>query len=277
MRKYIIAVAIGAGLGVGALASAANSDNMAPQAKAYLNFGFGGKDTSLPRNFHYGLRLDQDDRVVSRMGRTSMPSIMQLDFNAKDGFQSAYVNGVPFARRFTRFDEDGGESSYSMVDWGLLAIGVAGLGFGIAEVVKTHDSRDPTSTGGTTGTTGSTGSGVAGTGITGTTGVAGTGITGTTGVAGTGITGTTGVAGTGITGTTGVAGTGITGTTGIAGTGITGTTGVAGTGITGTTGIAGTGLAATLRSRDSYINEERNVEYQRWLDGGTGQMGDIGG
>jgi hypothetical protein len=187
MRKLLIATAIGAGLCVGAVAVAANSDDLAPQARAYMNYGFGGKDSSLPRNFHYGLRLDQDTRLATRIGRESMPSIMQLDFNAKSGFESARVNGVPFASRSLRLNEDGTETSYSVLDWGLLAVGVVGLGFGIAEVVKTKESDDPKTTGtstggGTTGGTPTGGTTTGGTPTGGTTGgLLGTGLLGFTG------------------------------------------------------------------------------------------------
>ena len=156
MRKFLIAASVLAGLGIGTLASAANSDDIVGQsAKAYMNFGFGGKDSSLPGNFHYGLRLDHDTRT-SQMGQMSRPAIMQVDFNAKNGFSSALVNGVPFASHVSRFDEDGSDTSYTMLDWGLLAVGAVGLGFGIAEVLKTKDDPDskatPTNpTGNTTG------------------------------------------------------------------------------------------------------------------------------
>jgi hypothetical protein len=168
MRKLLIAAAVGAGLGIGAVAFAANSDDMTTQARAYMNFGFGGKDTSLPRNFHYGLRLDQDNRLAERLGRESMPSIMQLDFNAKDGFETARVNGVPFISRSMRLNEDGSQTSYSALDWGLLAVGAIGLGVGIAEVVKTKSSSNPTNTSTTTG--GTTTGGLLGTGLLGFTG-----------------------------------------------------------------------------------------------------------
>lgn len=183
MRKLLIAASVLAGLSVGAVASAANSDTMASQAKAYVNLGFGGNNSSLPSNFHYGLRLDHDSRMAARLGREALPAIMQVEFNAKNGFSSAKVNGVPFANRVTRFDEDGGSTTYSVMDWGLLAIGTVGLGFGIAEVLKTKDDSDPgTSTGTTTGTTG--GGGLLGTGLLG-----GTDTTGAGGLLGTGLLG----------------------------------------------------------------------------------------
>lgn len=192
MRKFLIAASVLAGLSVGAIASASNSDDVyGPSAKAYVNFAFGGKSSSVPSNFHYGLRLDQDSRMATRMGRTSLPAIMQADFNLRDGFSRALVNGVPFASHVVAFDEDGGDVGYSALDWGLLAIGAAGLGFGIAEVLKTKDDKDPQSTtGSTTGTTG--GGGLLGTGLLGSTTGTTTGTTGTTtggGLLGTGLLG----------------------------------------------------------------------------------------
>ena len=146
MRKLLIAASMLAGLCVGSVASAANNlDSSAPEMRAYMNFAFGGKTKSIANNFHYGLRLDQNRSILARAGR-SMPSLAQVDFTPKSGFSSAAVNGVPFASRIVKFDEDGGETSYSMLDWGLLAIGAAGLGFGIAEVLKTKDDPDPRTT-----------------------------------------------------------------------------------------------------------------------------------
>lgn len=134
-------------MGIATLAFAANPAETSPEMRAYVNFDIGSKESNLARSFHYGLRLDQDSRLAARMGRvTALPSLAQVDFNASNGFESARINGVPFASHVRQLNEDGSEGSgYNAWDWGLLAVGVVGLGFGIAEVVKTHDSADPKS------------------------------------------------------------------------------------------------------------------------------------
>lgn len=147
MRKLLIATAVGVGMGIAMMAVAASPDQTSPEMRAYMNLDFGGKDSSLPRNFHYGLRLDQNSRLAARFGRDSLPAITQLVFNGRDGFEKAMVNGVPFATHVRQLNEDGSEGGgYNAWDWGLLTVGVVGLGFGIAEVAKTSESSDPKTT-----------------------------------------------------------------------------------------------------------------------------------
>ncbi len=142
------AVVTGIGVCTGAFASDYNT-GFSPKTTAYLNFGFGGnsKNSGILNSLHYGLRMDQSNPYSAQFGGQPVrPAFVQADFNLRDGFSGAMVNGVRFAQHLKSFDEDGGETSYSMMDWGLLAIGAAGLGFGIAEVLKTKDSPDPKTT-----------------------------------------------------------------------------------------------------------------------------------
>ena len=161
MRKLLIASAVVTGLGFCTGAFAADYASYSPKTTAYLNFGFGGsaKNSSVLSSLHYGLRMDQSavSTGATVVGQPVRPAFVQADFNLRDGFSGAMVNGVRFASHVNRFDEDGGNTSYSVVDWSLLAIGAAGLGFGIAEVLKTKDSKDPTPTSTTGGLGGSGG------------------------------------------------------------------------------------------------------------------------
>ena len=152
MRKILVAAVAGVSMSLASLALAASPDQNSPEMRAYMNLDFGGKGASLVRNFHYGLRLDQDSRLAARLGRiTPLPSIMQLDFTGRSGFNAASVNGVPFSSHVRQLNEDGSEGSgYNAWDWGLLAVGVVGVGIGIAEVVKTKDGDDPKTTAKTT-------------------------------------------------------------------------------------------------------------------------------
>lgn len=158
MRKFLIAAAVVTGVGFCTGAFAADNASYSPKTTAYLNFGFGGSanNTSLLSSMHYGLRMDQS--TAATVGQPVRPAFLQADFNLRDGFSGAMVNGVRFASRVKQFDEDGGDTSYSMVDWGLLAIGAVGLGVGIAEVLKTTDDKDPTPAAGGPTTPGSGGS-----------------------------------------------------------------------------------------------------------------------
>lgn len=145
MRKLLIGIAASVFIsGTITLAEAAGPDFNSPQTKAYINLAFGGHDahSTLANGLHYGLRLDRNDL----MGRAGVaPAISQVDFNA-NGFNDMSVNGVPFLHRSLQLNEDGQTTSFTVFDWGLLAAGVAGLGFAIYEVTKSKESPDPKTT-----------------------------------------------------------------------------------------------------------------------------------
>lgn len=99
MRKTIqaaLVAAAGSGLVFG-VASAAERDTVSPEAKAYLHFSFGGDRSaaaSALRGFHYGLRLDHD----SRFAAPETAPLMQLDFTAT-GLDQARLNGLSVLKR----------------------------------------------------------------------------------------------------------------------------------------------------------------------------------
>ena len=245
MRKTALSIALS--LTCVGLASAWSTSNDAPEARAFAALSFGESARSSSANqFFYGMRLDQS--YQSRLeGR---PALAQLHFD-RHGFNEARVNGMPFAYTVRLAQTEGGEggepgtfSNFTIVDWTLLAVGAVAIGYGISEVVDQEDTPDPSGGGTTTGgaTTGGDG-------------------------------GTTG------TPLGGLLGGGTTGTPlgGLLGGGTTGTpTGGTTTGGTPTGGLLG-GLLGTFRTTThGGLAETRNsAEYQEWLDGGTGQMGDL--
>lgn len=225
MRKVLVAATFGLVLSV---AGASNRDEHNPESRVYLGFSFGGHSIA-PRNFHYGLRIDHDSRFVER----PVAPLMQFDFTPR-GFNDAHVNGLSvirpayrlrqaeepaaeqpaveeiseepapasepaadevsaeevrgeagaeggpgfFSRTWTGISgffgglfgggeetvaeeaaepveaaaetasaddvTDGSFLNYSVVDWGLLAVGAVGLGFAVGEVSNSEDSADPT-------------------------------------------------------------------------------------------------------------------------------------
>lgn len=147
MRRILLALITGAALsGTTLLAAAATPDERQPEARAYVNFAFGGSAPAIESMF-YGLRLD----ISSPYEAEQRPALMALEFNPR-GFSSASVNGVPFARQLRLNQAE--ETQWTAIDWGLLAAGVVGVGFAIAEVADSNDeSPDPASdsTGGDTG------------------------------------------------------------------------------------------------------------------------------
>ncbi len=243
MRKFVIASVAAATVGL-AWAEGPGQEQYQqqfrdqPQARAYLSYNFGGDNRrrGLAAPLHYGLRLDYDSRLRQGSSVVTTP-LLQLDHDNR-GESMAFANGVPFAARNLRLNEDAGSgastgssSGWSYFDWGLLAVGIGGTGYLIYDATKGHNSPDakPTS-GSTTGTT---------------TGVVNT----VTGVV-------TGVVNT----VTGVVNT----VTGVV-------TGV----VNAVTGYAGPRTVEGVLPFDPV--DRTDPQYQKWLDGGTGQMGDLGG
>lgn len=113
MRRMIRTTVAAAGLVLAlGVASAMDRDEQAPESRAYLGFSFGGQKAA-PRDFHYGLRLDHDSRFVE--GETA--PLMQFDFTRR-GFADAKVNGLSVIKQRYRLrqseeqaaEEAGGEA-----------------------------------------------------------------------------------------------------------------------------------------------------------------------
>ncbi len=138
MKKFALAAGVAVLVAtVTAPAVAADPLNRSPEFRSYLQFQFGGETPALD-SLHYGLRIDHDSRISDQ----PLPAIAQMDFGVR-GFTMASVNGMPFVRRLTLQQNDGYEESrWTAIDWGLLAVGVAGLGY-LAYTVS--DSNDVTS------------------------------------------------------------------------------------------------------------------------------------
>lgn len=180
--KRASVVAIGIGLVVGA-AVAASKDEATPEARAYFGFSFGG-GKAVPRALHYGLRVDHD----SRFNSAEQPPLVQLDYTTR-GLNDLRVNGLSAVRQGYRLRQNeeeeivdepgffegignwfgglfGGDETeeaveetaeaaeelppeevptagaflgYNAIDWGLVAVGAAGLGFVATEVVDAED------------------------------------------------------------------------------------------------------------------------------------------
>lgn len=302
MRRMIRTTGIAAAGFIAALgvASATDRDEQAPESRAYVGFSFGGVKAA-PRDFHYGLRIDHDARFVD--GEAA--PMMQFDFTRR-GFNDARVNGLSVLSQRYRLRQseeqaaeeagteqapaesapaepapaEGGEqaagggeeaaaaeeggffsnmwggvtgffgglfggdeeaattteapaeapaeaaeapaeeaaegafANYDIVDWTLLAAGVAGVGLAVSEVSGANETPDRPGFGGGTG-----------------------------------------------------------------GGGTSGTT--TGGGCSTTVGPTGVCLTTMTYAPNKWITPfdtaHHDPEYQKWLDGGTGQMGDLGG
>lgn len=143
MRKTMMALALSLGVtGMSPVAHAVSPYEDAPEYKAYVNFEFGGAADLPAMPLRYGLRIDHDSRYLRTLGNT-MPPLAQLQFS--DGrFESASVNGLPFARSLSLQQYGTEETRWTAIDWGLLAAGVVGLGFVVYEISDANDeSPDP--------------------------------------------------------------------------------------------------------------------------------------
>lgn len=105
MRKLIAAATFMLSLAVAGAAGAA-SDEQSPEGRVYFGASFGGERV-VPRNLHYGLRLDHDSRFLE--GASVSPPLMHLDFTRR-GLNDARVNGLSVLKRQYRMKQDDGET-----------------------------------------------------------------------------------------------------------------------------------------------------------------------
>lgn len=92
MRRMIRTTVAAAGLILAlGVASAADRDEVSPEGRAYFGFSFGGQKIA-PRDLRYGLRIDHDARFLEGEAAMMAP-LMKLDFTGR-GFADASVNGL---------------------------------------------------------------------------------------------------------------------------------------------------------------------------------------
>jgi hypothetical protein len=155
-KKLIVAAILGATGSFGA-AQAADPTQARPEARAQMQFQFGGSQVPAQRmNFRF--LVDHDRRVVD----AGVPALFQLDFTA-DGLGSARFNGVPFAQRQLAAQQTEGETALTFFDWTLLGIGAAGIAVVVADVADHEETKAPvgaTSGGGDGGGDGGGGGGL---------------------------------------------------------------------------------------------------------------------
>jgi hypothetical protein len=148
MRTLLLSTAVAALSGAAMLAVAADADMAAPEARAYATLSFGGAPSTNQRSFHYGLRLDYQDGPA----RSARPPVMDWRFD-RSGLVDTRLNGLNVVRRLAlNQDESYGDygsgsgeatTTYSVIDWTLVAVGVVGIGFVAAEALDTEETADP--------------------------------------------------------------------------------------------------------------------------------------
>lgn len=146
MRRILMALAVGGLTGSAMLAIAANPEPYSPETRAYVGLAFGGAARTLPKSFHYGLRMDYDRRYLE----APRAPMMAVDFD-RGGLASTSINGMNLVQRLVLNQDEGGSAAeetgphteYSIVDWGLVLVGVAGIGFVASQVNSAEDSPEP--------------------------------------------------------------------------------------------------------------------------------------
>ena len=103
MRKFVKAA--GLGVLVGLSLAAVAGDNSSADTRAYLNFNFGG-DRALSRDWHAGLQLSS--AVEQRPGEFVNAGTMKMDFSNRGN--ALMVNGVPMVSKSYRLQQAEGEA-----------------------------------------------------------------------------------------------------------------------------------------------------------------------
>ena len=152
MRTHIAAAAavffVVQGLATGTVA-AADRYGYKPEAGVYVSYSFGGPTPkALP--MHYGLMMKYDGNPLAFSSLRNLPPLLTVDFDYA-GSGLAMISGIPFVYHIARLDQyrtpgDSDEQTrpggFNVVDWGLLGLGVAGIGYGISQVAQGKDSPE---------------------------------------------------------------------------------------------------------------------------------------
>lgn len=129
MRRSTLAAAF-IGLATCTGAQAGNVGERSPEAMMYMQLGFGGGQAqSLPlvNKLRYGFQFD----VAHGYEVSPRPDLIRVEFNGNQfapmGLGALEVGGVNILRTHYRLNAGGTFSGYSVIDYGLLAVGLAGV------------------------------------------------------------------------------------------------------------------------------------------------------
>lgn len=108
MRKYFQAVAVGAVVAVSFSVYAADTLDVKPESRAYLNFDFGGSREQT-HELHYGLQFGQ--RAEYNRDREILRPASAIKFDYSNVGNNLLVNGRPLAARATRLNQTEGAAA----------------------------------------------------------------------------------------------------------------------------------------------------------------------
>lgn len=143
MRKGLIAAAVVGSLASMSSALAVDPSRQLPSAMLSFQSGFGGApEAHVLHSPRLSFKVDHD----RRFGDVPPSPLMQVHFSPK-GFESAAFNGLPFAMRVRQVDQFGEELTYTVFDYGLAALGLLAIGYVVYEVIDSPDETpNPTPT-----------------------------------------------------------------------------------------------------------------------------------
>lgn len=148
-RSLVVTGIVLAQIVAGGVAVAADRFAQQPECSAYVTLGFGGPRTpQLP--LHYGLMMRYDGGAQPLAGSRPPTPLLAMDFDAA-GTAVAVVSGLPLvahlgadaraARGQSPHEEADVTSMSGMMDWGLMGLGVAGVGYGLSQATGTTDQN----------------------------------------------------------------------------------------------------------------------------------------
>lgn len=143
MRRSILAAAV-IGLAASTTASASDLGQRSPEGLMFLQMGFGGGSAqTMVQKLRYGFQFD----VAHGHEADARPSLLRMEFNgntlAPMGLGALEVGGVNILRTHYRLNANGTFSGYTVVDYGLLALGIAGVAVVGSEALDGDETPKP--------------------------------------------------------------------------------------------------------------------------------------
>ena len=112
MRKFVKAAGLGVLVGL-SLAAVAGDANNGAETRAYFNFGFGGA-RDLATDWHAGLQLSPEG--ATRAGELVPASTMKIDFSNRGN--ALMLNGMPLVQKSYRLQQAEGEAAEAAAEEG---------------------------------------------------------------------------------------------------------------------------------------------------------------
>lgn len=143
MRRQTLA-ALAIGLAASTTAAAGDRGDVSPEGLMFMEMGFGGATAQpLMNKLRYGFHFD----VAHGFELGQRPKVLRMEFNGNEfapmGLGRMEVGGVNILTTHYRLNATGAFEGYSIIDFGLLAVGVAGLAAIGTQVFDEDETPEP--------------------------------------------------------------------------------------------------------------------------------------